>query len=817
MPPRLPRLYASPHIMKSLKIYELASLNLCPTEVRFAPSDPEGRNSVVYLVTDSRDVFRPSTTVFAAIATGVNDGHRYIPELFERGVRTFIVERLGDELRQLDAAFIVVESTEEALRRLAYARMRGSRGGIVVTGSYGKTKVKELVYRYLLEKYHVGRSPRSWNSAIGVPLGQWDVTAENGRFDHIVTEVAIDGPGQGHAMRGLLGDMYNVGVIAPVTDEHDEAFESHAAKVREKIAIVERCDTIVYADTDPELRRQLERLPGKELYAVAPPLPGSATPTIFHALAETVGSVCNMPYASKQRLDMTPLCDMRRRIARAGNGNTLVVDPFTPDLRSLLDSMLFFNRHTDGKRKKVLILGDLLSENRQTNTLLGLYLQALSMRNRAGFDIVVFTGCDAASVRDELPVDDDIVYADNALITDIEAGRAWHDCDILVFGEGSVTPYRNALESASHDTTLEVDLDALVHNYNYYRRLVHPGTGLVAMVKASGYGMGAEEIGKVLQDQGAAYLAVAVVDEGIALRQAGVTMPVMVLNPITNRHRSLFTHRLEPAVFSLAELHTLRGEALQTGVADYPVHIKIDTGMHRVGFLEEDIELLAKVLNEQRQLHVASVFTHLATADCLDMDSYTEGQIEAFARAADRLEGLLGYKIKRHYLNTAGIMRFADSGRYDMARLGIGLYGISPVDGRGSGALRPVASLRTRIISLKHWPAGTPIGYGCKGHTKRDSIIATIPIGYADGINRHLGRGHAAFYVKGVACPTIGNICMDQCMIDVTDVDKPRVGDMVEIFGPQQPVEVLADVLDTIPYEILTSISPRVKRTYLKR
>ncbi len=329
--------------------------------------------------------------------------------------------------------------------------------------------------------------------------------------------------------------------------------------------------------------------------------------------------------------------------------------------------------------------------------------------------------------------------------------------------------------------------------------------------------MGAVEIGKALQNQGAAYLAVAVVDEGIALRDAGVSMPVMVLNPITNRHRSLFTHRLEPAVFSLGELSTLCSEAAMTGVKSYPIHIKIDTGMHRVGFLEQDIQHLAAEIKKQTQLRVASVFTHLATADCLDMDSYSLGQITAFNRAADSLETLLGYKIKRHYLNTAGMMRFADNGNYDMARLGIGLYGVSPYKTTEASHLQPVAALRTRIISIKHWPDDTPVGYGCKGRTKGDSIIATIPIGYADGINRHLGCGNASFIVNGTSCPTVGNICMDQCMIDVSAAPDPKVGDSVEVFGPSQPVEILAQALDTIPYEILTSVSPRVKRTYLKR
>lgn len=812
MSPPLPCVATSTNLMRTVTTSELSQLNIEPTEVRFAASDPAGEHNITYLITDSRDLTAPGETVFAALRTGVNDGHRYIPELYAKGVRVFIVETLSDELRQLDAAFIVVSSVEDALRRMAYARVRGYSNGIIVTGSYGKTKTKELIYRLLLGQGNAVRSPRSWNSSIGVPLALWDMTISSDRFDYLVNEVAIDGPGQGDRMSSLMACTHPLGVITPITDEHDEAFASHADKVREKINIVRHCRTIIYADSDEELSRQLHGLYGVRLIPVAFPAKGD----IFHALAEEVGRFLLVDNSVIQNLKYVETVDMRRRIASAGNGNNLICDLFTPDLRSLAESLLFFRRYTDKKRRKILILDNLLTHSKDDNTLLGLYQRVVNMARAHGVAEIVFTGYDVELVKNMLPQDSDIVYADSTLITAIEAGQAWHDSDILIFGNTCVVPYRNALESAAHDTTLEVDLDALIHNYNYFRSLVHPGTGIIAMVKASGYGVGSIEIGKALQDQGAAYLAVAVIDEGIALREAGVTMPVMVLNPITNRHRSLFTHKLEPAVFSLAELHTLRAEAAQTGVNEYPVHIKIDTGMHRVGFLEKDIEILAEVLRNQPQLRVASVFTHLATADCLELSDYTEAQIATYHRCADRLEELLGYKIKRHYLNTAGMMDYADSGDYDMARLGIGLYGISPF-GEVDCNLRPVASLHTRIISLKHWPADTPIGYGCKGRTERDSIIATIPIGYADGINRHLGRGNASFDVKGILCPTIGNICMDQCMIDVTKVPDVAVGDEVEIFGHSCPIETIAKALDTIPYEVLTSVSPRVKRTYLKR
>ncbi|MDE5632390.1 MAG: alanine racemase, partial [Muribaculaceae bacterium] len=330
-------------------------------------------------------------------------------------------------------------------------------------------------------------------------------------------------------------------------------------------------------------------------------------------------------------------------------------------------------------------------------------------------------------------------------------------------------------------------------------------------------GMGAVEIGRTLQSQGAAYLAVAVVDEAVALRNAGITMPIMVLNPVTNQSPALFAYNIEPAVFSLDELCLLVETAVREGVSDFPIHIKLDTGMHRVGFIEEQLDGLIESLAAQKSLVVSSVFTHLATADCLDLDDYTQLPLQRFYAMTDKLRKGLGRDFKRHILNTAGMMRFAECGPYEMTRLGIGLYGVSPLPPSVSADLQPVATFKSRIISLKHWPAGTPVGYGCRGVTSRDSVVATVPVGYADGVNRRLGRGNASFVVRGVACPTIGNICMDLCMIDVTDAQGVSVGDEVEIFGPSASVEALAETLGTIPYELFTWVSPRVRRIYYRK
>ena len=372
---------------------------------------------------------------------------------------------------------------------------------------------------------------------------------------------------------------------------------------------------------------------------------------------------------------------------------------------------------------------------------------------------------------------------------------------------------KDVLESPRHDTIMEINLDAAAHNFNYYRSLLAPGTGLIAMVKASAYGVGSLELAKTLQSCRAAYLAVAVADEGVELRRAGITMPILVLNPITNNYSALFDRRLEPTVFSLKEYFTLKNEARRRGITNYPIHIKLDTGMHRLGFIQSELPELCRYLSDPSVLRVESVFSHLATADCIDMDDYTEMQLNNYASMTDLMLSLMPYPFKRHILNTAGISRYPQY-HYDMVRLGIGLYGVDPLG--ENPALETVARLSTTVIAKRSWPAGTTIGYGRRGLLKRDSVVATIPIGYADGIDRHFGCGAASFAVRGTMCPTIGSICMDLCMIDVTDVPGVQVGDVVEIFGPAAPIHRLSDVQGTIPYEILTSVSPRVRRIYFR-
>ena len=371
-----------------------------------------------------------------------------------------------------------------------------------------------------------------------------------------------------------------------------------------------------------------------------------------------------------------------------------------------------------------------------------------------------------------------------------------------------------APETRTNETVLEVNLDSIVKNYNYFKGLVPSTTGIIGIVKSSGYGVGSYEIAKTLQDCGAAYAAVAVLDEGIDLRRAGITMPIMVFNPKVENYKEMFRHNLEPEIYSLEMLADVIREARKYGVTGYPVHIKLDTGMHRLGFIESELGQLMDMLTIQDNVVPKTVFSHLATADCLDMDDYTLGQLSKFDKWSEYMIKRYRKPILRHILNSAGILRFQEY-HYDMVRLGIGLYGANTLPPDIEMPLAVVSTLRTEIIAIREREAGETIGYSRKGVLTKKSRIATIPVGYADGMSRRFGCGKVSVTVNGKEAPTVGNICMDACMIDVTDIDC-KVGDTVEIFGPNAPLQRLADAGDTIPYEILTAVSPRVKRLYVK-
>lgn len=728
-------------------------------------------STITHLLTDSRSVtdrnINDGNTAFVALRTPVGDGHRFVRPLYRRGLRTFVVDSAENFADLGDAVFVVApEGTLDFLIRTAGERLAASGSKqIVITGSNRKTSFKEWLTRHLRANgFSVARSPRTWNSAMGAALSVFENAGQ--AADYIITEIGIDAPGQAERLRPLLRP--SIGIISSITNEHDKSFASHRDKVNEKMSIVRDADTIfVPAGVD-------EISPAENIIAF------DSVTDIMNYLAKDVKPEVLHPVST------------RVEVRRVPGDCVMLIDSFTNDLDSLPLSLDLACRRQMGRQLTV-FLGDFEGNRDEARKL---------VEDRGGhvffFKNGMAEGLPRASFRDRL---------------------------ILI--KGYADPLVTFFDEARHDTTLEVDLDAIVHNYNTYRAMLPRETGIVAMVKADAYGLGALEVAKTLQPRGAAYLAVAVIDEGIALRKAGITMPIIVLNPITNRFEALVQYKLEPTVFSLDELERIENEVRPYATHPVPIHIKLDTGMHRVGFLESEIEKLADRLTRSDVLSPSSVFSHLATADCPDLTDYTRGQVENFDRMSSRLVTLLGERgpaVRRHLLNTAGIATLGSTdAAYDMARLGIGLYGVSPLLDDKHTALKPAARLVSTIISVKKWPAGTPIGYGCRGVTRRDSVIATVAIGYADGVDRRLGLGNAKFSVGGTLCPTIGNICMDQLMLDITDaVDEntpvdEMIGSEVEIFGRDVRVEDLALTLGTIPYELLTSVSPRVRRTYFHR
>lgn len=742
--------------------------------------DSASAADITTLLTDSRSLCNPAETLFFALRTSVNDGHRYIADLYRRGVRAFVVEHVPEVMSGVDdAVFLRVADPLASLQTLAaVVRKMVSIPVVGITGSRGKTIVKELVYTALLKAgKHVVRSPRSWNSQIGVPLSVWQLETDT---EIAVFEAGIDHPGQMQLLADIISP--TIGAMTFINAEHDAGFRDRAEKISEKRRLFDTCSQ-VFEDDDNR------RLAASILQALG------FSPDLLNGIDEV-----------STRLD----------VHDAVNDSLMIYDKFTADAPSLLTALDFMCRRKTASRRNTVILGDLL--HRSGDDIRRVYASVSQMLKMAGIDRLIGIGPEISSCADlfdPLIAGEFYTTTDEFLASyDISA----FDRELILIkgsaGSGFDAVMRR-LELPRHQSILEVNLDAVVDNFNSFRALLKPQTGIVAMVKASGYGTGALELAKTLQSQGASYLAVAVIEEGVALRRAGITMPIMVLNPVSTNYQALFAYNLQPAVFSARELQMLISEARRFGRNNYPVHLKLDTGMHRVGFIDSEIPELLSLLHSSDNVRVASAFSHLATADCLDEDAYTESQFEAFDRLTAAIARGLDYPFLRHILNTAGIMRYPDR-QYDMVRLGIGLYGISPLPAAATNvSLRPVAKLSSTIIALKHWPAGTTIGYARRGVLDRDSVIATVPIGYADGIDRHFGRGQASFVVNGCLCPTVGNICMDLCMIDVTDACA-GIGDRVEIFGPDAPIENLAETLGTIPYEILTSVSPRIHRIYFR-
>ena len=813
-----------------------------------------------WLLTDSRSLCFPEETLFFALKTKRNDGHRYIDDLYRRGVRNFVVEEVpaqADE-RYPQTNFLKVVDTLAALQRLAERHRDEFDIPIVgITGSNGKTMVKEWLYQLLLPSRHVVRSPKSYNSQIGVPLSVWLLNEESrvGLF-----EAGISEPGEMLALHDMIQP--TIGVFTCLGSAHQENFRSLDEKCTEKLELFHDAEAVVYCSDDPVVSRCMrrsgykgERLTwsreNKEATLYVKGATNAHLSTKVEYIYKGVEGSYEIPFIDEASIDNSITCAvtalqlgvtieeltermpqlepvaMRLEVKEGQHGCTLINDSYNSDINSLAIALDFMNRRPEHQgRSRTLVLSDIDQSGEDPHSL---YDKVMRLAESRGINKFIGIGKEIKEyVKSVAPSSSCEQHAFITVGDFLSSAlfRNLHNEVILLkggrrFGFEQIT---ELLEQKVHETILEVNLNALVDNLNYFRSFLKPETKMVCMIKADGYGAGAVEIAKTLQDHHVDYLAVAVADEGVTLRKAGITSSIMVMNPEMTAFKTMFDYDLEPEVYSFRLLDALIKAARKEGITGWPVHIKLDTGMHRLGFNigtnegeKDEIDELIERLTHQQAVIPRSVFSHFVGSDSDDFDRFSARQFELFLKGSSRIQQAFSHQILRHMDNSAGIEHFPER-QMEMCRLGIGLYGVDPYVAPQTNHLSPlkcVSTLKTTILQLRHVPKEDTVGYSRKGVLTRDSVIAAIPIGYADGLNRHLGRGRCYCLVNGQKAPYVGNICMDVAMIDVTDIPCQE-GDTVEIFGDHLPVSVLAECLDTIPYEVLTGISNRVKRVYFQ-
>lgn len=796
---------------------------------------------ISWLLTDSRSLCFPEETLFFALVTARNDGHNYIKELYGRGVRNFVVSYLPDYMSDYEECnFLLVRDTLSALQTLAAAHRKSFDIPVVgITGSNGKTMIKEWLYQLLESDYAVTRSPKSYNSQIGVPLSVWLL---NNQSELGIFEAGISKKDEMRSLWKIIKP--TIGILSNIGLAHQENFQSLQDKCIEKLKLFQDCDVVIY-NCDNELiqgcvdksiitAREIawsRKNQDKPLYISSvvkgldsteityrylslenkftiPFTDDASIEDALHCLAVCVYLMVPPQKITERMALLEPLA-MRLEVKDGKQGCIIINDSYNSDISSLGIALDFMARRQDDKlRSRTLILSDILQSGWSVREL---YKRVAQLVESRGVTKLIGIGADISSEskRFDLPEKYFFNTVDDFLKSEVI--NSIHNELVLIKGARMYSFDRIAerLELKVHETILEVNLQAMADNLNHYRSMLKPDTKIVCMIKASAYGSGSVEVAKTLQDRKVDYLAVAVADEGWELRKAGITANIMVMNPEKTSFNTLFDQKLEPEVYSFHLLDMIIRAAEHNGVTNFPIHIKIDTGMHRLGFAPQDMDELVRRLQRQTAVIPCSVFSHFVGSDSRDFDDFTRLQIERFNQAANTLQAAFNHHIIRHICNSAGIERFPEA-HYDMVRLGLGLYGINPID---NGMLEPVCTLKTTILQIRELEAGETVGYSRKGKIEKHSRIAAIPIGYADGLDRKLGNGHAYCLVKGQKAYYVGNICMDVCMIDVTDIDCQE-GDMVEIFGPNLPVSVLSDILGTIPYEIISTISTRVKRVY---
>lgn len=778
------------------------------------------------LVTDSRKPVVDEGSVFFAIKGERHDGHRFIPELYRLGIRQFVVESALMPRDYPDANILQVSSSLGALQQWVIAwRKQWSIPVVGITGSNGKTTIKEWLYQLLSPDFQIAKSPGSYNSQLGVPLSVWGLNAHHqlGIF-----EAGVSKAGEMEKLREIMQP--TLGIFTNLGSAHDGGFASREAKAEEKVLLFRDCECTVYCRDHEAVHAVMERhrIPvlswgstsaadvrvealdaerfhvtfRKKSFDLTLPFRDAALrENAFHVIAFLL--LRGYEAATiQERINGLHAVPMRLELKQGVHRSLIIDDSYNNDLAGLTISLDFLR--SQQKEKKTVILSDILQSGLPGEKLIA---QVGALLKGEPIELIGI-GSNILAHREKLGPGQYFASTE-AFLQNLDTSQ-FADRVVLIKG---ARPFRferivHQLQRKVHGTVMEVDLTAMVHNLNHFKSRLRPGTKTMAMVKAFAYGSGSEEVANLLQFHRVDYLGVAFADEGVELRKNNITLPIMVMNPTEESFAAMLQHHLEPEVYSI---RVLRGLIQYLNGQECKIHLKLDTGMRRLGFEEEDLPEVETLLRTNTHLKVASLFTHLSGADEKAHDAFSHQQVKQFLAMSDRLEKFLGYKPLRHALNSSGILRFPEF-QFDMVRLGIGLYGIDPTEEGGAG-LAPAVTLKTIISQIKKLNAGDTVGYGRRGKVEKESMIATLALGYADGFSRRFSNGAGHVLIQGKLAPVTGNVCMDMTMVDVTGIPA-REGDDAILFGPELPIQQVAKWIDTIPYEILTSTSERVKRVF---
>ena len=798
---------------------------------------------VKHLLIDSRKINSPEDALFFAIKGERNDGHIFIPDLYSKGIKNYIVEKLPAEIDTYsDVNFILVENTLTALQTIcAFHRKQFTIPVIGITGSNGKTVVKEWLYQLFREDKNIVRSPKSFNSQVGVPLSVWQIGPEH---DLGIFEAGISKTNEMYNLEQIIQP--TIGLITNIGEAHSENFENSKQKVKEKLKLFKHSELLIYCKDYTDIQEEIINNPllsshllltwsrkGKadlmigritkstsdtEIQAVyknnflriaIPFIDEASTENAIHCWAVMLQLGYENEVIAERMFHLSPVA-MRLELKEGINNCSVINDSYNSDLGSLSIALDFLNQQQQHP-KKTLILSDILQSGKNEENL---YKEVAQLLEKKRVTRLIGIG-PAISRQHHLFSVEKIFFKSIEEFLNQYNHAQFKDETILLKGARAFgfEAISKVIQQKAHETVLEINLNAIVHNLNYYKSKLKADTKIMAMVKAFSYGSGSFEIANILQFHRVDYLAVAYADEGVELRKAGITLPIMVMNPEEQSYDAMIQYNLEPEIYSFRVLNLFE-ETLKRSEKNLSkniaIHIKLDTGMHRLGFVEDDInELIVKIKNN-RQLVIKSIFSHLAASDEAEHDGFTHLQIKKLNEMSEQIIAHFDYPILKHILNSAGISRFPDA-QFNMVRLGIGLYGIGT--NAEQNYLQNVSTLKTSISQIKNIPANETIGYSRKGVAKRDTRIATVPIGYADGLSRQLSNGKGKMIVNGKLAPIIGNVCMDMCMIDITDIDANE-NDEVIVFGEAYPIAQVAQDVGTIPYEVLTNVSRRVKRVY---